>query len=899
MKFLFFGDKHERVSTPENRIGDYQEEIRLKTQEIIDIGKRNKVTAFLQPGDFWDTPNPPLDYASKVMKRWTNIDLFGSLDKLVTGNEDEIREVANSFKKDYIPMVGVVGNHELFGNNIKTLPKTMAGFINKLGLTKFATKENPVFFTTEDGLKIAITGTHYHIDIDSPEHIDDYIVKEKLGDYHIHIVHGMLSDKDMGKYIRHTLLDKIRHTKADITLTGHDHIGFPITEIDGKYFANPGAIPRLSNDLKEIKREPKVILIDISKKDGMKLTEVPLTSAKKGELVLDRKKITEKKAKEEKLEEFKKAVRNADMKKTADITEIVRDIADNKKLPKEVKDSVIKRLSEKIEKMNPNSEVEVENTYATKIVLENFQSHEYTELDLSEGFNVLVGESKQGKSSVLRAFNLVYENKPRGKRYIRKGADYARIIVYLSNGYIIERFVEDKKGGKNGYFITDPKTGEREFHNTKILPEVQKLLGFTTLNIDKDLDINLNFLKQGTGWFLIGDHISAPNKAKIIGGIYGTQYADAVTRDLEKEERKFKDKSKLLNEQLEKTDKQIEGFEYLKDLKLTIDDVDRLLKEVKELEIIKTEITLLLEKREEIKKKSEENNNLLLAFKDLDKTYEILLDVKSDERKLIDLEGLLIKHQDMSSKLNNIHLALEQVKNIDGAYPLVSEVKKQVYTKETLEQCILKREKIVESISNQLEIISLTDKLKEAKKTLNETNLNFERRTKVEKSILERDKVAKLIKEQIEIIEDTKLIENAKELYKDILLEENKKKQLKERIERAEDLEGKSNKIKKSLKAITLTIDSTEKIEYARSVLEKIKKVQEKRANISQKLEQRELVGTQIKSELITIKESEEKTKEDIEKYKELLAQVGKCPICLGTIDKATVNRIVAEYTKN
>jgi exonuclease SbcC len=201
----------------------------------------------------------------------------------------------------------------------------MIGFMEKLGLVRFATKENPYIITTEDGLKVAVTGAHFHLDIDYPENIDDYIVEEKLGDYHIHIVHGMLSDKSMGGVIRHTLIDQIKHTKADLTIAGHNHIGFPLTEVDGKYFVNPGAIPRLSNDVKEIARKPKVLLIDITRENGLKLKEIYLQDVQDGEIVLDRAKIEAKKDANEQIEEYKKAIRDAKVEKKADITEIINE----------------------------------------------------------------------------------------------------------------------------------------------------------------------------------------------------------------------------------------------------------------------------------------------------------------------------------------------------------------------------------------------------------------------------------------------------------------------------------------------------------------------------------------------------------------------------------------------
>lgn len=395
MRFLYFGDPHYKPTTPENRLDDYRETLKRKTREIIEIGKKHQVSAFLQPGDFWDTPNPPLDYVAEVMEMWSGVDIFDSLSRLTSGLPYNTEQILKDLKS-FIPLIGVAGNHELYGNNLSTLPKTMIGFVNKLGLMKFATKENPYYFYTDDGLKIAVTGTHYHLDIDSPEHIDDYVVEEKLGDYHIHIVHGYLTDKSKGDLLRHTLIDQIKHTKADLTITGHDHIGFPITEVDGKYFVNPGALTRMSNDLKEMNRQVKVLLIDITKENGLQLKEIPLRSALKGDLVLSRAKIIEKKKRETRLEEFKQAVRKAGVKKSTDITEIVRDIANNKNLPVHVKNQVQERLAEKMSTMKTNNDGTVTEAYALKIVLENFQSHEYTELDFSKGFNLFVGESKQG-----------------------------------------------------------------------------------------------------------------------------------------------------------------------------------------------------------------------------------------------------------------------------------------------------------------------------------------------------------------------------------------------------------------------------------------------------------------------------------------------------------------------
>ena len=72
---------------------------------------------------------------------------------------------------------------------------------------------------------------------------------------------------------------------------------------------------------------------------------------------------------------------------------------------------------------------------------------------MSNGFNVIIGESKQGKSASLRAIRWVAENKPAGKGLIRAGATEAYVEITLENGIIIKRFISAKE---NGYKIFYP-----------------------------------------------------------------------------------------------------------------------------------------------------------------------------------------------------------------------------------------------------------------------------------------------------------------------------------------------------------------------------------------------------------------------------------------------------------
>lgn len=847
MRLLYFGDKHERVTSPENRLDDFRETQRKKTQEIISIGKKYGVTAFLQPGDFFDSPNPPLDFVAEVMEQWTGCNLFEVFAKYVVGAITQ--EEAMQAVKDYVPIIGVAGNHELFGGNLKTLPKTAIGFINKMGLMRFATKEDPYFFYTDDGLKVAITGTHYHIDIDHPDYLDDYIVEEKLGDFHIHIVHGMLSDRSMGKHIRHTLIDHIKHTKADLTITGHDHIGFPLIEVDGKFFVNPGAPIRMSNDLKEINRTPQVMLIDITKAGGLRIQMIPLQSAQKGELVLSRQKIAEKKKREERLEEFKRAVRDANIKRSTDIVEIIRDLADDKSIPIDVRNEVLDRISEKKKEMNSDFSGVVQEAYVTKIVLENFQSHGYTELDCSRELNIFVGESRQGKTAVLRAFQWVYENKPSGRRIIKTGEDYAKVTLYLSNGYVISRYMERKQNGKNGYYITDPATGETSFHNTKILPEVQKLLGYTPFVIDSDLQFNLNFMKQGAGWFLIGDQFTAPVRAKIIGAIYGTQYADAVSRELDADEKRIHEKIRECQSEIGSLDEQIQAYRYLEELGNTISRVEHLLKEVEELKQRKEKILSLLQKRRQLEEVIEENQRVLSRLNHIEQLLFMFEQLKLDVAKRNQLVHLIEKRTEIATKYRLLEESLHATRHLDT-------------TKQEFE--------------------ALRDLVA--------------RRNELKKATERRQKILILIQDENEILDKTRGVDEALKIHHEIQQNLLQRKEWKDKVERTKRLEENIHGIRFKLQAIEETLGRTKALELAKQLYEEMRVVLDRKEKINKLLEARTRLSSQIVIEDANIKKYTEEMNRLIHKYQSLLEEAGSCPVCHGTIDKQTAKRIVQEY---
>ena len=509
LKFLLIGDRHNSENTPSSRIdNDYALTCEQKDMEIMHIAKTHGVNAILHPGDFFTDSDKKLgnEFMGKIVNRWRSCG---------------------------IPLIGIAGNHDLIGNNIDSLPSTTAGLLDSIlgSINLFKIIKNGEIVSFTDGtITVNITGTNFHKGMDRPENIGDYVVTNKTADYHIHIVHGMLTAKSYGKLFRHTIIDQIANTHADITFCGHDHVGFGTINYKNKWFVNPGAVVRLSSAENELNRTVKVVLVTIDK-DGISLTDIPLTSARPSNEVLSRTHIEEAQEKEAYEDFIKDGVRKLKLGDSLSINEVLDNIYQRDEIPEKIRKSITDSIARKTLDLNSSKKIAPTGTKIIHVKIHNFQSHEDSEYTLSEHFNVIIGESKQGKSASLRAIRWVADNKPAGKGLIRSGETEAYVEITLENGTIIRRFISHKE---NGYKVFYPD-GTISEGNTRMLPVIQDVLGWCNMRVGENEEIPLNHLRQGDSWYLNGDQYSAADRARILGAINRTEGADATIKELEKE----------------------------------------------------------------------------------------------------------------------------------------------------------------------------------------------------------------------------------------------------------------------------------------------------------------------------------------------------------------------------
>lgn len=316
MRILFFTDTHLRGNNPESRKDDFPATLKRKLAEVVAIASDYQVDLVIHGGDVFDIPVPSLTVTASYF---------------------------NILQKIPAPIYAIAGNHDIFAHNPATLERTMLGFIAGLGLLHLLVPGEKVYIEKK-GIRLQLTGQHYHYDIDARDPALDYMPPDKKDcDVAVHVVHGMLLDKPF-PLIRHTLVEQIVKTPADITLCGHNHIGFADVVVDGKYFLNCGALVRLSNHPEEIKRWPQVLIIDLSG-GGVKRERVRLQSALPGEEVLDREKIRLREEKSQRLAEFIQALKQEQDLAFTSVNAIVNAIAQQEGLEPAVREEALKRIA--------------------------------------------------------------------------------------------------------------------------------------------------------------------------------------------------------------------------------------------------------------------------------------------------------------------------------------------------------------------------------------------------------------------------------------------------------------------------------------------------------------------------------------------------------------------------
>lgn len=192
-----------------------------------------------------------------------------------------------------------------------------------------------------------------------------------------------------------------------------------------------------------------------------------------------------------------------------------------------------------------------------KLTIENFQSHSHTELNLSPGVNVILGETDSGKSAVVRALRWLWFNEPRGDGFVRRGARKCRVRAEFGDGSAVERAREN---GRNLYRVAAPGVGEEEVYEgfgSAVPEEAARAAGAVRIEAN-GVTLTPSLANQMDPPFVIGE--SPATAAAVVGLISRAEAFDAALKDANADAARLKREARSLEEEIAAFDRQLEEF---------------------------------------------------------------------------------------------------------------------------------------------------------------------------------------------------------------------------------------------------------------------------------------------------------------------------------------------------
>jgi DNA repair exonuclease SbcCD ATPase subunit len=243
-----------------------------------------------------------------------------------------------------------------------------------------------------------------------------------------------------------------------------------------------------------------------------------------------------------------------------------------------------------------------------KLEIKNFESHEHTVFEFTEGFNAIVGDGDSGKTSALRALNLVAFNKWNPDS-LRLGCKNCEVTVTTERGT-----VKVTRGKDNRWEVT-PKGGQTQIFDKigkdAILPEAAQIIGLRPVKIG-DTETNINIAGQLEKHFMMaelnGKKASGSLRAQIVDEISGLAGMETIIKDVS-----------LDNTRSSKEIKRQE--QNIKDVKQNKHDEDELNEEQRLLDKVKDAL-----------------DNLELSRKQMDKMQSCLQDFQAVKERIVRTE---------------------------------------------------------------------------------------------------------------------------------------------------------------------------------------------------------------------------------------------------------------------
>ena len=660
MKILHITDSHGTVKGPESRKDIYYITFLRKLYELGYVVKKEKIDMVIHTGDLFHTARVSDKFAGQV---------------------------SEMIKSWQVPVYVVPGNHDIEGYTTDTIDQTKLGLLAKAGVIQLLDRDNPITITAnQDGEEytVAISGQEYYAHIDEGN-MQDFEMQQDEADFNILAIHGYIADTPQHPNIKCTMVGDIV-TDADVILTGHYHRQFEWNGPDVDIY-NPGSMMRVEQTDYNKTHMPQYGILDIhlvpSGAVGYNYTFHEFKIAQPSTTVFDYNSKYKAKAASITLEGFKTSIANTmnQMSTSAvtNIIDIINNICANTNVDTATQKKALDVYNDTLQSIPDEFEVQQgfipaqNQKYITSVTLKNFQAHKDTTIQFDRGLNIIVGESNNGKTSILRGILWAIDNQPLGNDFIMAGENDCSVTINFSDGTYIKRgrtvkdtgYYEIRYIDDNGKYIDQTYRG---FTNA-VPVEVANVHQMPKVNITKDIETHLNVLSQLDGPFLLTE--SPLVKASAIGRITGTHVIDAAIKESNKTMQSNRKLAKSYSEDLQQKENERKQLPDIKSMEAFTKKYAYIVKYITKLNDSVIKLNADLQQINQYQQQMIQEKERCERLKKVAALLPIIQTAKDKFNKVMFLHGKLTKYQELSLQIEQNQISIERGKYFAKLKPLV------------------------------------------------------------------------------------------------------------------------------------------------------------------------------------------------------------------------------------
>lgn len=660
MKILHITDSHGTVKGPESRKDIYYITFLRKLYELGYVVKKEKIDMVIHTGDLFHTARVSDKFAGQV---------------------------SEMIKSWQVPVYVVPGNHDIEGYTTDTIDQTKLGLLAKAGVIQLLDRDNPITITAnQDGEEytVAISGQEYYAHIDEGN-MQDFEMQQDEADFNILAIHGYIADIAQHPNIKCTMVGDIV-TDADVILTGHYHRQFEWNGPDVDIY-NPGSMMRVEQTDYNKTHMPQYGILDIhlvpSGAVGYNYTFHEFKIAQPSTTVFDYNSKYKAKAASITLEGFKTSIANTmNQMSTSAVTsiiDIINNICANTNVDAATQKKALDVYNDTLQSIPDEFEVQQgfipaqNQKYITSVTLKNFQAHKDTTVQFDRGLNIIVGESNNGKTSILRGILWAIDNQPLGNDFIMAGENDCSVTINFSDGTYIKRgrtvkdtgYYEIRYIDDNGKYIDQTYRG---FTNA-VPVEVANVHQMPKVNITKDIETHLNVLSQLDGPFLLTE--SPLVKASAIGRITGTHVIDAAIKESNKTIQSNRKLVKSYSEDLQQKENECKQLPDIKSMEAFTKKYAYIVKYITKLNDSVIKINADLQQISQYQQQMTQEKERCERLKKVAALLPIIKTAKDKFNKVMFLHGKLTKYQELSLQIEQNQISIERGKYFAKIKPLV------------------------------------------------------------------------------------------------------------------------------------------------------------------------------------------------------------------------------------